>query len=76
MRKCYFCPSAAIQNASNYLDPKRYEAKYVNQLNAILTNANRLMASQNVTQAEIDEQIPLIQGAVKDCINHPLPSEN
>lgn len=68
--------AAAIQNASNYLDPKRYEAKYVNQLNAILTNANRLMASQNVTQAEIDEQIPLIQGAVKDCINHPLPSEN
>ena len=63
---------ATISNASAYLDTKRYELKYVNQLNAALSNANAVLAKQDVTQEEIDEQIVLIQKALDECIAHPI----
>lgn len=65
-----------ISNASAYLDTKRYEFKYVNQLNIALSNANAVLAKQDVTQEEIDEQIVLIRNALNECIAHPITSGN
>lgn len=61
-----------IEEANTYLDYTKYEYEYLLKLNSAINDAALLTYETDVTQAEIDNQLRLLQEALTETKKHPL----
>lgn len=61
-----------IEEASTYIDEKKYEYDYVIKLQTVANDASLLTYESDVTQEQIDEQLRLLQEALTEVKRHPL----
>lgn len=63
---------AAMANAANYQDTKKYNVTQVNALVTLLSQAAMLQNNPNATQEQIDMMALSINKAIQNCINNPV----